>query len=252
MHYLGATMDFINDNTVELRKAMVDIGVPDFNAGYNTSQGTYHSIGNSGNIYHNQLLATDEILGRTTITFNQPMGQAGANFIANMGVPGENVRIPAGGGIEQHYRNLINDRKYASAVQYLIKSYGLDKGVEGKYKVSVIVMNDNKTFGLTHGGPGEIHLVEFNRFSLRYNNFGTIVRGTYHEFIHVNQRENGLLNSNEREFLAYYGSIVNSELPAALSTDVASWKSNAQGYYNAMPISSQLYYLPQIINLSFY
>ncbi|PZX09543.1 hypothetical protein LX69_03556, partial [Breznakibacter xylanolyticus] len=35
MHYLGATMDFINDNTVELRKAMVDIGVPDFEVSAN-------------------------------------------------------------------------------------------------------------------------------------------------------------------------------------------------------------------------
>ncbi|RCW38858.1 hypothetical protein [Marinilabilia salmonicolor] len=48
-------MQWLNDNTTGLREKMVDIGVPNFNAGYNTSQGSFHNIGNSGNIYHNQL-----------------------------------------------------------------------------------------------------------------------------------------------------------------------------------------------------
>ena len=54
VHWMSKGMQWINDNTTGLRQTMTDIGVPDFNAGYNTAQGSFHSFGNSGNIYHNQ------------------------------------------------------------------------------------------------------------------------------------------------------------------------------------------------------
>jgi hypothetical protein len=47
-------MQWINGKTPKLRQKMTDIGVPDFNAGYNSSQGSFHSFNNSGNIYHKQ------------------------------------------------------------------------------------------------------------------------------------------------------------------------------------------------------
>jgi RHS repeat-associated protein len=94
VHWLSEGMQWINDNTEGLRAKMVDIGVPDMGVGINSAGGTYHYVGNSGNIYHNQLGNSDEaIQSRTTITFNEPIGQSGANFVANMGVSVENVRV---------------------------------------------------------------------------------------------------------------------------------------------------------------
>jgi RHS repeat-associated protein len=49
VHWLSQGMQWINDNTT-----MTDIGVPAFNVGYNTSDGSFHSFGNGANIYHNQ------------------------------------------------------------------------------------------------------------------------------------------------------------------------------------------------------
>ncbi len=54
-YWLSEGVQWLNDNTTGLREKMVDIGIPDFNVGYNTSQGSFHNIGNSDNIYHNQL-----------------------------------------------------------------------------------------------------------------------------------------------------------------------------------------------------
>ncbi|MGC9342623.1 MAG: RHS repeat-associated core domain-containing protein, partial [Bacteroidales bacterium] len=45
-------MQMINDNTVGLRQKMVDANIPAFGGGYNTSNGSFHYVGNSGNIYH--------------------------------------------------------------------------------------------------------------------------------------------------------------------------------------------------------
>jgi hypothetical protein len=42
----------INDNTVGLRQKMVDANIPAFGGGFNTSNGSFHYVGNSGNIYH--------------------------------------------------------------------------------------------------------------------------------------------------------------------------------------------------------
>ncbi|SMO46799.1 RHS repeat-associated core domain-containing protein [Saccharicrinis carchari] len=53
MHYLGATMDFINDNTVELRQQMVEIGVPDFGVAINSAGHTSHYVGDHY-VSHNQ------------------------------------------------------------------------------------------------------------------------------------------------------------------------------------------------------
>ncbi len=54
VHWLSQGMQWINDNTTGLRQTMTDIGVPAFNVGYNTSDGSFHSFGNGANIYHNQ------------------------------------------------------------------------------------------------------------------------------------------------------------------------------------------------------
>ncbi|MFZ7132902.1 MAG: hypothetical protein ACOWWR_11130, partial [Eubacteriales bacterium] len=55
VHWMSEGMQWLNDNTTGLREKMADIGVPNFNVGYNTSQGSFHNMGNSGNTYHNQL-----------------------------------------------------------------------------------------------------------------------------------------------------------------------------------------------------
>ena len=52
-HWISEGMQWINDNTEDLRDAMFDANIPAFGGGYNSANGTFHYVGNSGNIYHN-------------------------------------------------------------------------------------------------------------------------------------------------------------------------------------------------------
>ena len=94
MHYLGATMDFINDNTKGLRKKMTEIGIPSFGVGINSAGHTNHYIGDYY-VDHNQMRvgSNEAIWGRTTVTFNNGINQDGVNFANNLGVSSDNVRV---------------------------------------------------------------------------------------------------------------------------------------------------------------
>jgi hypothetical protein len=75
-------------------------GIPSGGFGINSAGGTWHSIGNSGDIYHNQLRgnSTEAIIGRTTVTFNGEITQDGANFVNNLGVSRDNVNVAQANG----------------------------------------------------------------------------------------------------------------------------------------------------------
>jgi hypothetical protein len=87
VHWLSQGMQWINDNTTGLRQTMTDIGVPAFNVGYNTSDGSFHSFGNGANIYHNQFdpavnanRSINEVrLAEGVVNYN-PAGQGGSDF----------------------------------------------------------------------------------------------------------------------------------------------------------------------------
>lgn len=49
---LDFIFETININTTGLSQKMMDLNIPAFGGGYNTNQGTFHYVGNSGNIYH--------------------------------------------------------------------------------------------------------------------------------------------------------------------------------------------------------
>ena len=58
----------INDNTTEIRQDMVDLGVPDFNVGVDSSGETFHSVGNGERVYHNRKTTDYEGVVETAIS----------------------------------------------------------------------------------------------------------------------------------------------------------------------------------------
>jgi len=95
VYWFQEGMEWINGKTEKQREWMVNNNVPSFNVGYNSAQGPFHSVGNSGNIYHNQVAANSPqaIMDRTTVTFNNGINQDGINFVNNLGVSYDNVNV---------------------------------------------------------------------------------------------------------------------------------------------------------------
>ncbi len=112
-------IEWINYATEKEREWAVNAGVPNFNVGYSTSQGSYHSIGNSADFYHNYYYnasanSTEAILARTTVTFTDIINQDGINFVNNLGVSWDNVNLgypdAANGGGESWYYGVQRDK----------------------------------------------------------------------------------------------------------------------------------------------
>ena len=105
VEYLSAGMQWINDNTKDLRKKMTEIGVPSFGVGINSAGHTSHYIGDYY-VDHNQMRvgSNEAIWGRTTVTFSNGINQDGVNFANNLGVASDNVRVNYNNVSSRSYR----------------------------------------------------------------------------------------------------------------------------------------------------
>ena len=71
-------MDWVNKKLEPVSDAMVDAGIPPFGGGYNTTHGSFHYVGNSGNIYHRhpgQMAKADQKVNKKLNEVRQTHGQ---------------------------------------------------------------------------------------------------------------------------------------------------------------------------------
>lgn len=116
-----------------------------------------------------------------------------------------------------------------------------------------IVNNNAATYFTTGGAMGGRQTIDITTGVLKKASFGVIVRSIYHELIHVNQRAVlGIVDPNEREFLAYYRGSLNAPwyFPAADQANINLWTSKAIQYYNNLSPGNQIKYFSNYINLT--
>ncbi|MCA1557118.1 MAG: hypothetical protein LC731_01105 [Acidobacteria bacterium] len=136
--------------------------------------------------------------------------------------------------IKKEYFSIVaqGEEHYAEAIQYLIDTYGFDD--------SSTVISYDKTIGtsvyaVTGGIPGGMtFVIRFGPLLFDKNtDFGTIVRAVAHELLHARQMGvDWVTDHSEREFLAYYDTLMRKDLPKIGSEeDITGFITKAYGYY---------------------
>ncbi len=102
--WLEDIMGWINDNTTDVRKFMVDVGVPDFNVGYNTATGGFHDV-NGYRVDHRFLgpsYSDQGIMDNVSVTYSSgyELQNSDKNFIRNLGVGSKNVRFDSNSRVD--------------------------------------------------------------------------------------------------------------------------------------------------------
>ena len=163
--------------------------------------------------------------------------------------------------IEKHVRELIGEKKYEDAINYVFESYPEEMGKnEPMHKWEILKPGDGKhhTYPIGGGSEGVESRRTFTQYSqnildqLTYKaiSFGNFVRAIFHERIHMRQwtPKVGIDNGFEREFLAYYYQLSNTTLPRydikflneRKSFD--SWKENIEADYEKLSSDKQKEY----------
>lgn len=135
---------------------MVNIGVPDFNVGYNSSEGSFHNIGNSGNIYHRNQFdpaqnAVNSINEMRNFHAYSQGSQAQWNNHINHSISNVSLSLPAydlaatNGGGDWHPPMAL--KEVGSAASYASGAIGLTQIGMLEYRMSLPIMSKIGTFG---------------------------------------------------------------------------------------------------------
>jgi RHS repeat-associated protein len=149
--------------------------------------------------------------------------------------------------IEEQVKELICANKIPEAVDLITKTYSSQfvlkegqtwtKDYTGSDKTwkTEVYLSDGKLKGYSSLGKGA-----FDVFANGEMTFGMLARNLYHEYLHLQNGYNAggtgsnMLDNKVDEFNAFFGTLTNNVLPKGTSTEMRSYLTRAEGYYNAI------------------
>ena len=161
------------------------------------------------------------------------------------------IPTPNHKAIKAEWLKLRAAGKYMDATRLVIKEYGLDFLVQGKYNLKL--RNNMVNPIMTTGGQFNANQLITIDKGYFYEGFSAFVYGVSHEIEHVYQRTTlKMKNQATREFFAYYHNYFSSSLlPSSTKTFKRHYHSQAVHYYLRMPLSLKVrysYYGGMLIN----
>jgi len=155
------------------------------------------------------------------------------------------------GDIRKQFYDLVSAKNYPAALGLVVNAYSLDAKVKGSYSFK-FDYDSREVLLTTEGALGKAQTINIRAGALEFTSFETMIHLVNHEFIHVDQRANLMMdNGNEREFLAYYNNLYSyPSLPGVTQYIIDNDTSKAVMYYNRLSAEQKNNYSYPYSNLN--